>query len=260
MNLFQMTLVALVKDKVSYQEALELKREIDNNITERQFRAAKEKCEELIGFIKEMPNDKGGYKNILIQNIVNTLYSIRGRYMETSEIGLGTYVNAKVEFVDPIRTVFKNGVQDVRRGDAGFVVYDENSHEHYCYVKAMPDLERKNDIKLWITETKEYEKIIYLEPRVEKGNILFVKTKLITERRDYLFRFLSYDGFIKNEGSTRNLIMKAGANYKVRAEYSRLATKVNREEGKIYRIGIMFAQALEEIAEEEYEKKKEKIF
>lgn len=244
--MFQMTLGSLIKDKNSYQEALELKREIDKYIVKGQYIIANEKCEELITIIKQLPDDKKNYKKFLLQNVVNLNYSMRGRYLKTSEIWLGTYVNATVEF----KPSFK---------DPGFWVYDERGECHDCYIKKIPDLKVGDEARLWITGTKKYGRIIYLEPRVEKEDILFVKPTAFTKKGDYLFRFLSYDGFIKNEGATRYLNIKVGANYKSKVEYSRLATKINMH-GKIFRIGVLFAHALEEVTEEEYEKKKGRVY
>lgn len=247
MDLFQALVEGSVKDNAHRKDLLELRAEIEYYLGRNEYATARFKCEDLISRIKSVSDDK-----LLLQSILNVTYSIRGGYMRKEEIKLGAFVNAEVEFVPKI--VPCKGGKGFRGGDSGFRIHNERGEEYDCYIKGMPDLQVADRARLWITNIKWSFNKIYLEPRVEAGDIFFAKIKAISKRGEPFFRFLSYDGFVKifdaDYGGTRKL--KKGRDYKMKAIYTRLSVRKNR-------IGILFAHALEKVSGQTWKDNQDKV-
>jgi len=213
-------------------EILDLRAQIDLLINQEKFEKARTICKDLIDKIKQTGD------RLLLKEIVDLTYSIRGKYMRGREIRLGAYVNAQVEFI-PKTTPTNNW--GVRKGDPGFIILNELGEKYGCYIKRCPSLKLEDFARLLITNVNQRKNVIYLEPRVEVGDRFLAQVKEISDRGEPFFRFLSYDGFVKN--STKRL--RKGNAYEMQATHSKLS--VRQSNSNVFRVGILYANALRRV-------------
>lgn len=232
---------------------IEARDKIDYFMRERYYEKARLKCEEVIQTLKKSES------KILLNSFVDLSYSIRGKYLPKQEFQLGTYVNAEVEFVPRI-TITDNG-NGLRKGDPGFTIWNDKDEEFDCYIKEMPDLKVGDMTRLWITNIKWRFHKIYLESRVERGDIIHAKIRGTSKRNEPYFRFLSYDGFVKifdkDYEGTRKL--EKGRDYKMNVIYTRKSVSKGSNE-KVFRVGILFAHALEKVPGQVWKDNQDKVF
>lgn len=238
---------ALAQKVEGSSKLIDLRKEIDDFIKEGKFDSAKLRCEKLIDKMKQ-----SGSK-LLLQDIVDLTYSIRGKYMNKNEIQIGTYVNAEVEFIPKARFAEKG--YGLKRGDPGFTIFNNLNEEFDCYIKEMPDLKVGDEVRLLVTNINWKFNAIYLEPRIEVGDIIYAKSKGVGKKEEPMFRFLSYDGFVKifdeNYQGTRRV--EKGRDYKMKAIYSKLSITRNR-------VGILFTHALEKVSGQTWKDNRYKVF
>ncbi|MGV8151519.1 MAG: hypothetical protein ACP5OG_00405 [Candidatus Nanoarchaeia archaeon] len=232
---------------------LSAKKNIEERVLEKDFVGASRTCEDLIQAIKNLNSEPK--KSFLLRSIVDKSYEIRSKYIRTYDIGLGTYINAEVETFGKSRQIHGKLIQ----GDPMFFLQDDYGRRYDCFIKEAKNLKFKDKEKLWITNINWGQRMIYLEPRVENQDIIYAKIKDISRRDEPIFRFLSYDGFVKifdNVGLTR---LNIGECYKMESVYTRLGTSINRQDRKIYRLGILFSHALQKVSEDIYRQKEREI-
>lgn len=205
--------------------------------------------EELIQIIKLFPED-GPDKELsrlrheIMMGFNHTLESIRGVYLSDEDVWLGHFVDGYVEF--------ERGEEDY----PGFYADDGKKGKRKCLIRFRNDLKKGDTEKAWITKIEEEGRLIYLEPRLETDDIIYVMVKDLGKSNDPHFIFMKYNGYFKDYGDMR---IEAHKYYESKITYQRLDSKRARGSLEAPFIGFAFAQPLKEISEEECRLRKNEI-
>ena len=139
-----------------------------------------------------------------LETIKNLLADARWFHLEPDEIQINSFVNAEIGFVVDRRGICAKTGEPLS-GNPGFTWVDCLGQRYRCFVKQVPDANAGDLIKLKITNvTNNFintshgkERIIYLEPRVQKGDRIPVEVLSISHNKhSFTFRLHSYDGFL----------------------------------------------------------------
>ncbi|MFH1744228.1 MAG: hypothetical protein ABIH23_34940 [bacterium] len=151
----------------------------------------------------DQPDASNGSMKIL-ETIRNLLADARRHYLEPDEVQVNTLVNAEIGFIVDRRGICAKTGQPLS-GNPGFTWIDVMGHRYRCFIKQVPDAEVGDLLRLKITNvtnsfidtSRGREQVVYLEPRVQKGDLVPIEVlSLSHNKHSYTFRLHSYDGFL----------------------------------------------------------------
>lgn len=175
-------------------------------------------------------------------------------FIEPDEIEINTFINAKVEFVVENRRASRDS-GSIIEGDPGFYLKDALEQSYRCFIKQAPhaavgdplSLKITNIPGLTINSKPSQEKIIYLEPRTEPGDLIEIEVMNESHTgNSFTFRHHSYDGFLwfKRRGVNKSIFNQKNIKPKDRilAKVLYTSDEVKRSHsGQITRLGIVKA-------------------
>jgi hypothetical protein len=151
----------------------------------------------------DRPNAPNGTLTIL-ETIRNLVADARRFHFEPDDLQLNTAVNTEIGFIVERRGICAKTGQPLS-GNPGFTWVDTIGNRYRCFVKQVENAQVGDLLRLKITNitnsfietAKGKERIVYFEPRVQKGDIVPVEVLSLSHNgHSFTFRLHSYDGFL----------------------------------------------------------------
>ncbi len=174
-------------------------------------------------------------------------------YLEPDDVRINTFIDAEIDFVVEKRRPNGNGSIELK-GNPGFYLTDAMGRKYRCFVKQVEEAKEGQVLPLKITNipglsltSKEgTEPILYLEPRVEPGDMIEVEIASLSHTgNSFTFRHHSYDGFLwfKRRGVNKKIFNEKSLKPKDRVIAKVLYTseEEKHKNGKIARLGVVKA-------------------
>lgn len=193
--------------------------------------------------------------------VTKALAQNNAHYIEPDEVQLNTHVDIEVEFV-----VEKRRSGDRRgdlKGNPGFHWKDVLGQTYRCFIKQVEDVRVGETIPLKVTNIPGItvnsgaarDPIIYLEPRVEAGELIEIEiSSLSYTGNSFTFRHNSYDGFLwfKRRGVNKEIFnertLRPGDKIVAKVLYTTDEEK-RTPSGNITRLGIIKAIPIKRVEE-----------
>ena len=230
-------------------------RSISDQQSRGDFAKARENCLTLAEKVRRSVESDS--KFFLSRQINEIIYSIRGHFMTLDDNKLGNFVDATIERISPERTRVWGKGRDVSvPGKPVFHVRDQFGTTYACFVLNALYLCRGDFVKLHIVNRDSGKRVIYLEPRLEKGDKIVERVEE-NQRGSPNFHFMNYYGVVN---TTKGMGVN---NLNLASPYQLHIISVRRRiifgQDRPLRIGKVLANALAQVSERTYEERKYRI-
>lgn len=249
-----------LQDNWSHQKEKQLYKRLQNAFTFGEHKISHDLAHEILLHHDHLAES---CPNHAICDSVNKLLAENNNvYLEPDEIAVNTIVDASISFIVEERKPKQSGFQSLR-GNPGFYLQDALGRRYRCFVKQIPDANIGDILSLKVTNIPglaiaahgDPEPILYLEPRVNPGEIIEVELASLSHTgNSYTFRYHSYDGFLwfKRRGVNRT-IFNEGSLHKgdrIIAKVLYISEEEKRtSDDKVSRLGVIKAIPLRRVGE-----------
>lgn len=199
------------------------------------------------------PNASNGHL-IVSETIRNLLADARWHFLEPDDIQVNTFVNPEIGFIVNHRGTCARTGQPLE-GNPGFSWTDALGQRYRCFAKQVPDarvgdllrLKITNVTNIFINTTEGKEQVMYLEPRVHRGDQIPIEIESLSHTgNSFTFRLHSYDGFLwfKRRGINKDVFnersLRAGDRVLAEVLYTTEEIKLGAK-GRPQRLGLVKA-------------------